>query len=70
MDLKGIVLSEVSQIEALGDRERQIYIITYMCNLKNKRMNITRQNKTHVYGELVVTSGEREGGRGKIGVRD
>ena len=32
-------------------------------------MNITKQNRlTDIENKLVVTSGEREGGRGKIGV--
>ena len=51
------------------DRERQIiYVITHIWNLKkyNKLMNITKSRLRET--KLVVTSGEREGGRGKIPV--
>ena len=34
----------------------------------NKVVNLTKKNQTHVYGELVVTSGEREAGRGSTEV--
>ena len=37
--------------------------------LKTKT-NITKRKQTHKYRELVVTSGEREGERGKIGGGD
>ena len=39
-----------------------------MWNLKNKLVNTTKKKQTHREDKLVVTSGEREGGRGKIGV--
>ena len=50
-------------------RKREIvYDITYMSNLKNKTSeynNNSNNNKTDSqYGELVVTSGEREVGQG------
>ena len=62
------MLNEINQT----DREKQIlYGITYMGNLKykmseynKKESDLDRENK------LVVTSGEREGGRGMTGVRD
>ena len=40
-----------------------------MWMLKTKT-NITKRKQTHKYRELVVTSGEREVRRGKLGVRD
>ena len=37
----------------------------------NKPVNITKRNRlTDIENKLVVTSGEREGGRAKIGVGD
>ena len=37
----------------------------------NKLLNITKRNRlTDIENKLVVTTGEREGGRSKIGVRD
>ena len=33
-------------------------------------MNITKYKQTHRHKELVVSNGEREGGRGKIEERD
>ena len=46
-----------------------LYVITYMWNLKNKGMNITKQKQIHRYREQ--TSGYQKGeGRGKIGVED
>ena len=37
----------------------------------NKLVNITKKNQAHKYEtELVVTSGERGWGRGKVGVGD
>ena len=42
-----------------------------MWNLKSKTMNITkRKGLTELENKLVVTSGEREVGRGKIEVED
>ena len=54
-----------------SDRESQIlYVITYMWNLKNKPVYITEKKKTHRWRKRTgVTNGEREGERGKIGVR-
>ena len=66
MDLKGIMLSEISQRKIL-------YVITYLWNLKNKRNKQIQQNRNRfmdIDNKLVVTSREREGGRGKIGVGD
>ena len=68
MDLEGIMLTEVS------DRDRQMpYDITYMWNIK-KIKQTSEYNKRNRYTDkeniLLVTSGEREGGSGKIGVRD
>ena len=39
-----------------------------MWNLKNQKMN--EYNKTDIENKLLVTSGEREGGRDKIVVGD
>ena len=64
MDLEGITFNEVSQTE-----KDKYYVITYMWNLENKQMNITKQNQNHRYKEQ--TSGyqwgegrreERDGG--------
>ena len=45
VDLEGIMLSEIG-------RERQIlYEITYMKDLKNKLVNITKKKETHRYRE-------------------
>ena len=66
MDLKGIMLSEISQSKIL-------YVITYLWNLENKRNKQIQQNRNRfmdIDNKLVVTSREREGGRGKIGVGD
>ena len=61
------MLSEISQTE------KDKYVITYMWNLKNKGMNITKQKQTHRYREQ--TTGyqwgeERKSGSGKIGIED
>ena len=64
MDLEDIMLSEISQ-------KVKYSVITYIQNLKSKQMNdTTKQKHSHRYRELVVSSGEREGERGKIGVGD
>jgi len=34
----------------------------------NKVVNLTKKKQSHIYRELVVTSGEREAGRGNIEV--
>ena len=66
--LEGIMLSEVSQTE------KDKYYITYMWNLENKtdecESNKKRNRLTDIENKLMVTSGEREVGRGKIGVGD
>ena len=64
MDLENIMLSEI--------RQRQIlYDITYMWNLKIQMNLFTKQKQTHRYrNKLVVTEGEREGRRDKLGVWD
>ena len=56
----------------ISETEKDKYsVITYMWNLKNKT---NEQNKTEIDSDienkLVVTSGEKEGGRGKPGVWD
>ena len=64
MDLECIMLSEKK-----SHREKQIlflYYISYMQNLKNKIMNITKKKQTHRYREQ--TSGSQWGeGRAKQG---
>ena len=49
-----------------------LYYISYMQNLKNKIMNITKRRRlTDTENKLVVPSGEREGqnrGRGSRGI--
>ena len=53
-----------------------LYVITYMWNLKNKTEERIQQNRnrfTDLENKLEVTSGEREGGKGKdrgMGLRD
>ena len=60
MELEGIMLSEM------------MHDITYMWNLKKEiTVNITKKNKlTDIEENLVVTSGKREGGRGKRSVEN
>ena len=64
MDLENIILSEV--------RERQIlYNIIYMWNLKNntnESIYRTETDSTDIANKLMVTIGEREGVREKLGV--
>ena len=67
MDVEGIMLSEITH------RERQIlYNITHIWNLKKHKK--TKYNKTEtdtdIENKLVVTSVEKEGGRGNMGVGD
>ena len=65
MDLKGIMLSEISQTE------KDKYGITYMLNLKNKLVNITKTKQTHRYREQTSAYQWGEGkGRGKTVVGD
>ena len=57
--------------EIKSDRQRQIlYVITYMWTPKKiiKLVNITQKRNTNTENTLVVTSREKEGGRGKVGV--
>ena len=65
MDLDSIILSETSQ-------RRTNTVIGYVCNLKNKTKECIKQNRNrHRYREqTLVTSGEREERRGKLGVWD
>ena len=56
-----------------SDRERQIlYDITYMWNLKNKKIKSIYKTETDsdIENKLMVTKGEREAGRDKLEVRD
>ena len=63
MDLESIMLIEV--------RQRKINtVITYMWNLKIKQIKRNKNRLPDIQSKLVVTSGEREAGRGKIGVGD
>ena len=48
MDLKGIMLNEISQTE-----KGKCHLITYMWNLKNKTNEQIKQNKTHRYREQI-----------------
>ena len=58
-----MLISEISQIMTVQ------YIITYIWNLKNKPVNITKQTDSQIIeNKLVVTSREREAGRDIIGV--
>ena len=67
MDLESIMLSEISQTE----KDKYSYVTTYMWNLQNKLMNITKLNRfTDIKNKLVITSVKREVGRGIIGVGD
>ena len=57
--LEGIVLTEISQ-----DRGRQILcIFTYLQNLKNKQMSITKQKQIHRYKEQTRGYQHRKGKR-------
>ena len=59
MDLETVILSEVSQTE-----KDKYHDITYMWNLKNKPVNITKKKQTHRYREQ--THGYQWGeGKGK-----
>ena len=61
MDLEGIMLSEVRQRTTY----LKVYVFTYMWNLKNKWMSITKQKQTHRYREQ--TSGYQwEEGPGEV----
>lgn len=62
-DLEGTTLSKMGQRQILYD-------LTYMLNIKNKLVNITRNRLAGTKNKLVVTKGDRGGGRGKIGVED
>ena len=56
MELKGIMLSEISQTENVKQ-----------CML-SYHLSVEKQRRSHTEDKPVVTSGEWEGGRGKIGV--
>ena len=57
-----MLISEISQIMTVQ------YIITYIWNLKNKPVNITKQTDSQIIeNKLVVTSREREGGEARKG---
>lgn len=59
MDLEGIMLSEINHTE------EDKYVITY--NMESKKIKLVNiKNKTN--SQIVVLSGERKGGRDKIGV--
>ena len=59
MDLEGIMLSEINHAE------EDKYVITY--NMESKKIKLVNiKNKTN--SQIVVLSGERKGGRDKIGV--
>jgi len=45
-------------------------IISLICEIYNKLVNITRKTHSDIENKLVVTNGEKEAGRGKIGVGD
>ena len=65
MDLKTITLSEV--------RQRRINIIPYHLHMDSRliQMNLyTKQKKTDIEKKLIVTRGDREAGRDKVGVWD
>ena len=66
-DLEGITLSEISQRKA-----NTAVFFTYIKNLRNKPMNITknRNRLTDTENKVVVTSREKEVRRGKIGLED
>ena len=60
MDLEIIMLSEVSQ--------RHICYHLYVESLKNDKNELIY--KTEIENKLVVTKGERRGGRDKLGIWD
>ena len=68
MELEGIMLSEI--------RQRKTNIVWYHLHVESKKYNksVNKTNKqtksrlTDIENKLVVTSGERERGRGNIGV--
>ena len=67
MDLEGIMLSEISQ--------RKINTVWYHLYVEskkyNKLVNIKKRSRlTDIENKLMITSGEREGGRGNIGIGD
>ena len=48
-------------------------MISLICGIKNIQQTSEynkKSNRQHIENKLVVTSGERQGGRGKIGVGD
>ena len=67
MDSENVILSEAS-----SDKERQIYDITYMRNLKINTNESTYKTETDSQTQKRnrATKGEREGGRNRIGEWD
>ena len=68
MDLKGIMLSKISQIE----KDKYCTLSPTYGNQKNKT---NEYNKTEKYSQIQrtnkwLTSGEKKGGMGKIGVEN
>ena len=67
MNLEDTVLHEINHIEKL------LYFITYMWNLINKINKCMKQNRNKlivIENQLVIATGERRGGKDKIGVWD
>ena len=64
MDLEGIMLNEISQKE-----KDKYYILSHIWNLKYE-MSEHNKTETGIENKLVVTSGDREVGRGKRGTGD
>ena len=59
MDLEGIILSEISQTE-----KDKYCMISLICGiLKIKQTNEYNKTETDTENKLVVTSGERKGGK-------
>ena len=65
MDLQGIILSEINQTEI--DKYCMISLIHGIWKIKQTSDNKTRNRHTDTENTLVITSGEREGRRGKMG---
>ena len=60
-NLENSDFSEISQIE-----KDKHFVITYLCNLKNKQMYIAKRNRLKdIENKTVVTNGKRDGRRGK-----
>ena len=63
MNLEGIMLSDISQTET--DKYSMLSLICGVQKIKQMYMQ-KRNTLTDIENKLVVTSGEREGRRGKI----